>query len=222
LRRTLAAVNVQVIPWRAGAAAMLRVASWATVAWLVLGIAFLLVLHDWLGIEDKMRLGETGDYLAGWFTPLAFGWFIITVLLQRDELKHQRRELKLMRDEYQQSRIAAENQVQQLAAASLTAKQEIFMQMLEQSKYSFSYNCEKVIHCCRALINYPNTERINQNRVSYGASDGPIIMATEFLPQVAREGKGHQQRLIEAAKTKQGTFDELVKNMKAFCTYVSP
>lgn len=42
-------------------------------------------------------LNELGDFLAGFFTPLAFGWLVYGYLLQSKELRLQREELTLTR-----------------------------------------------------------------------------------------------------------------------------
>ena len=45
---------------------------------------------------DLLRAGnlnELGDFLAGVFTPLAFGWLVYGYLLQSKELRLQREEL---------------------------------------------------------------------------------------------------------------------------------
>ena len=43
------------------------------------------------------NLNELGDFLAGFFTPLAFGWLVFGYLLQSNELRLQREELALTR-----------------------------------------------------------------------------------------------------------------------------
>ena len=43
------------------------------------------------------NLNELGDFLAGFFTPLAFGWLVFGYLLQTKELRLQRQELALTR-----------------------------------------------------------------------------------------------------------------------------
>ena len=43
------------------------------------------------------NLNELGDFLAGVFTPLAFGWLVYGYLLQSNELRLQREELTLAR-----------------------------------------------------------------------------------------------------------------------------
>ena len=43
------------------------------------------------------NLNEFGDFLAGFFTPFAFGWLVYGYLLQSKELRLQREELELTR-----------------------------------------------------------------------------------------------------------------------------
>jgi hypothetical protein len=67
-------------------------------AWLLtlgyLGIAISAMFHaDW-----PKALNEWGDFLAGVFAPLAFGWLVYGYYLQREELVLQRRELKATAD----------------------------------------------------------------------------------------------------------------------------
>ena len=45
------------------------------------------------------RLNELGDFLAGFFTPLAFGWLVYGYLQQSKELRLQREELSLTRNQ---------------------------------------------------------------------------------------------------------------------------
>ena len=45
------------------------------------------------------NLNELGDFLAGFFTPLAFGWLVYGYFLQSKELRLQREELALTRDQ---------------------------------------------------------------------------------------------------------------------------
>ena len=64
----------------------------------IAGILFFRVNDAW----DLLRAGnlnELGDFLAGFFTPLAFGWLVYGYLLQSKELRLQREELALTRDQ---------------------------------------------------------------------------------------------------------------------------
>ena len=56
-------------------------------------------------------LNELGDFLAGFFTPLAFGWLVYGYLLQSKELRLQREELALARDQLGKQTELLEEQV---------------------------------------------------------------------------------------------------------------
>ncbi|MCY1705266.1 hypothetical protein [Pannonibacter sp. SL95] len=104
-----------------------------------------------------LALNEFGDLLAGAFAPLAFGGLIYTVLMQRDELRAQRRELKISQDIASEQRTAMEEQQKALAlqasimeqTARLTNEQEArrdldtFASMIRQMISSFGGRVEQ-------------------------------------------------------------------------------
>ncbi len=53
--------------------------------------------NEILELLKTKPLNELGDFLAGFFTPLAFGWLVYGYLLQSRELRLQREELLLTR-----------------------------------------------------------------------------------------------------------------------------
>jgi hypothetical protein len=124
-----------------------------TAIWLLLTIAYPLLLHGELGAcyFGDARLGETGDFLTGWLTPLAFLWFVVAVFLQRSELINQRKELHLMRDEYRQSRGAAEKQASHLKKSSLIQSREVFMRMLADAQSADTYDALQIQEQLRRL-----------------------------------------------------------------------
>lgn len=67
----------------------------------ILYIAAILLLRgsDVWGLLGTGNLNELGDFLAGVFTPLAFGWLVYGYLLQSKELRLQREELALARNQ---------------------------------------------------------------------------------------------------------------------------
>jgi hypothetical protein len=111
-----------------------------TVLWVILAIVYPGYLHDplqsMLG-QDAAKLGETGDYLAGWFTPLAFGWFIVAVTLQR-------KEFILMRKEYEASREAAQEQAKHLEQSNLVRSRQLFMEMIEDAKQADVFSAWRI------------------------------------------------------------------------------
>ena len=54
---------------------------------------------DALELLRTGNLNELGDFLAGFFTPLAFGWLVYGYLQQSKELRFQREELSLTRNQ---------------------------------------------------------------------------------------------------------------------------
>ncbi len=88
---------------------------------LFLGLIFFVFGFDFCeapnGCESKARAlfhsspNEFGDTLAGVAGTLAFLWIIITVMMQSKELRAQRLELKLTREEFRRQRIISEKQI---------------------------------------------------------------------------------------------------------------
>lgn len=91
-----------------GAWKTLTIAGLVSVVWL--GAALLL---GWNAVPCEppgngtfgcLKANEWGDYLAGVFAPLAFIWLVATVWIQSSELREQRRELALTRQELADNR----------------------------------------------------------------------------------------------------------------------
>jgi hypothetical protein len=73
------------------------------------------VVLSWLGFGPFCRpetLHEFGDFLAGVFSPLAFLFFVISVLIQREEFR-------LTREEMRESRKELENQAVQMQLSAM-------------------------------------------------------------------------------------------------------
>jgi len=51
----------------------------------------------------EMKLNELGDFLAGFFAPLAFLWLVLGYLQQGEELQHSTKALKLQAEELRNS-----------------------------------------------------------------------------------------------------------------------
>ena len=80
---------------------MKHIGIWVTIGVSVLYIAIIFFLRgsDAWRLLTTGELNELGDFLAGFFTPLAFGWLIYGYLLQSSELSLQRKELELTREQ---------------------------------------------------------------------------------------------------------------------------
>lgn len=97
-----------------------------SIAWLY-GVAVgPFIVSSWLGFGPFCRpqtLHEFGDFLAGVFSPLAFLFFVISVLIQREEFQ-------LTREEMSSSRSELSKQVAQLR---LSAMSPVLMNSIEKS-----------------------------------------------------------------------------------------
>ncbi len=97
-----------------------------TVAWLSTGGVYLTCWVGW----DNIRLAEfnaVGDFLAGFFSPLAFAWFVGALVLQSKELSLQREELEETRKtlEAQRAEMAESAKQAKIQAEALSASMEI-------------------------------------------------------------------------------------------------
>ncbi|UVC08992.1 hypothetical protein IHQ71_28435 [Rhizobium sp. TH2] len=74
-----------------------RFAVVITAVWVIgAGIALSRVTPD----EMPTKLNEWGDFMAGVFAPIAFVWLVTAVWIQSAELREQRTELQLTREEF--------------------------------------------------------------------------------------------------------------------------
>ena len=74
-----------------------------------------------IGTFSRLTANEWGDFLAGVFAPIAFLWLVVAVWIQSAELKEQRIELQLTREEFGHQREVME------AQADEARKQAIFI-----------------------------------------------------------------------------------------------
>ena len=81
----------------------------------------------------RHHIGEHGDYLTGFLTPVAFGWFVITVFLQREELINQRTELRLSREQYEKTAEANEQ------ISKSTDRQLVLRMLVDIERIGLSY-----------------------------------------------------------------------------------
>jgi hypothetical protein len=69
----------------------MKIGGLLTVTWLGFLLGFYWASGPMLA---TLRPNELGEMLAGSFSPLAFAWIVITVMLQGKELQEQREEVK--------------------------------------------------------------------------------------------------------------------------------
>ena len=113
----------------------------------ILYIAAILLLRGndvWM-LFKAGNLNELGDFLAGFFTPLAFGWLVYGYLLQSKELRLQREELTLTRDQLGKQTELLEEQVtadHQDAIPRLTLRFKQYMGWILENKGGNALNME--------------------------------------------------------------------------------
>ena len=105
------------------------------IAQLVFGIAIYCIFHDWTA---SGAFGDTFGAINSLFSSLAFGALIYTIILQSNELKIQREELILTREQLTE---AANSQKDQAKYALLTVK--ISAAISKQEIYASHYVNEK-------------------------------------------------------------------------------
>ncbi len=109
--------NIDVIATRApGAGKKLTAFGVLTGGWLVLGVCFGWYAHQpegCLGTFACLTANEWGDFLAGVFAPIAFLWLVAAVWIQSDELREQRQELALTRQEMKDNRLVMSEQAEE-------------------------------------------------------------------------------------------------------------
>lgn len=92
------------------------IATLVTVFWLVISCYFLAArfpCNSVILVSCITKTSDWGDFFAGAFSPLAFVWLVVAVILQSMELKAQRHELALTRCEFRQTRAVAEAQAEE-------------------------------------------------------------------------------------------------------------
>ena len=91
------------------------------------GLYFILIFSfrgsdAWFLLREG-ELNVLGDFLAGVFTPVAFGWLIYGYFLQRNELYLQRNELHFQREELQEARKTLGVQVKMMKEQAATDRE---------------------------------------------------------------------------------------------------
>lgn len=102
-----------------GARTTLIVCGILTAGWLATGVYFGFHANppsrpaDCVGLIPCLAPNEWGDFASGLFAPVAFLWLVATVLIQSTELREQRVELALTRDEFTLSRKVLKEQAKE-------------------------------------------------------------------------------------------------------------
>jgi len=77
-----------------------------TGGWLMIGVIYLIFHFDAIWNDPN----ELGDFLAGFFSPLAFLWLVIGYFQQQKELNLNTKALNLQKEELKQTRLQVERQ----------------------------------------------------------------------------------------------------------------
>ncbi len=74
----------------------IRKISWGTIFALVATIVWLYCWYVYLRGHDELfkNPNAVGDFLAGVFSPIAFGWLVLGYFLQKNEIRRQRMEME--------------------------------------------------------------------------------------------------------------------------------
>lgn len=149
-----------------------------------------------------LTLNELGDFLAGFFAPLALLWLAAAVYIQSKELSEQREELKLTRKEFELSRDVAEEQkiaIQSQAEESRRSAELISIQteiMLTTFKHEQRKSAENqylnIISSIRNVLDefFPNAlDRHYSNRhvLKMHFERNELSKYDEIIPQIADE-----------------------------------
>ncbi len=100
-----------------------------TVAWLLLGAAYISTTIGWDRFSD-LPADQLGSFLEGAFAPLAFLWLVIGYFLQQKELQQNTAALHSQAKEIQRSVEQAEIQSEKMAQSEVHARQDTFLQIV--------------------------------------------------------------------------------------------
>lgn len=114
---------------------------------------------------------EFGDTLAGVAGTLAFLWIIITVMMQSKELRAQRLELKLTREEFRRQRIISEKQINILRDEEQFRKEHRanleFEQLLEDFRRAIEWHGKNKRLCREVWGDVLQNNADNENDVEF-------------------------------------------------------
>lgn len=79
-------------------------------------------------------IGETGDFVGGWANSVALIWLVTVAFLQYLDLRHQREELKLLRQENQKQAEAASRQASTTEQVLLLERRRIMFEQLAHAR----------------------------------------------------------------------------------------
>jgi len=108
----------------------LKIGLFITPIWLFAAAIYVTVFVGWLNLFC-LPANEFGDFLAGVFAPIAWIWFVLAFLLQRDELILQREEIGLQREETAKLTFETKRQADLVQQNELHMRRDIVLRKLE-------------------------------------------------------------------------------------------
>jgi hypothetical protein len=147
--------KTQIVEMPSGSRYILFGAAVFTLLWLT-GAAVVIYFFHGKSLEPA-KLNEWGDFVAGVSAPIAFIWLVVAVLIQSTELREQRRELALTREEFAHNRTVMEAQAKEAKRqAEFIEKQTSILaetHSIAQAETVFAANLDLV---STRLRQYPN------------------------------------------------------------------
>ena len=194
---------------------MKHIGIWVTSGVSVLYIAIILFLRgsDAWRLLTTGDLNELGDFFAGFFTPLAFGWLIYGYLLQSTELSLQRKELELTRAQLGKQTELLQEQV------TAAYQDSIPYLTLEMTPVSHGSNGEKWRVENKGgpakdveLLNFDEKRKVKEeNTLGFGQSFDFQIMRTRPVRYEARFRSNRSERFRQTWEYEKGEYKEITK-----------
>jgi hypothetical protein len=101
-----------------------------TIAWLLLGFAYISSVIGWTDFV-RQNAPSLGSFLEGAFAPLAFLWLVVGFFLQQKQLTENTRTIQMQLAEMRRTAEQAEIQSRAIAADELHSRQDTFMRVVE-------------------------------------------------------------------------------------------
>ena len=159
------------------------------------------------------NLNELGDFLAGIFTPLAFGWLVYGYLLQSKELRLQREELALTRKQLGKQTELLQEQVtadHQHSIPHLTLRKDRHGNDWNWTVENKGGNAKNI-----ELLNLDKKETVHKmNSLARGESFGFIVWTIghgHVLSYEARYSSDRSERFRQRWEIEQGTCKEITQ-----------
>ena len=104
-----------------------------TIAWLLLGFAYISSVIGWSDFVHQ-NAPSLGSFLEGAFAPLAFLWLVVGFFLQQKQLTENTKTIQMQLAEMRRTAEQAEIQSRAIAADELHSRQDTFMRVVEMAK----------------------------------------------------------------------------------------